>query len=76
MKEYRRKERVREEKDKRNHKKQADIFLTFFLDISINKDESRRRNEEKKAERQKAIEAKRAAKKGPMKLGTKKVMID
>jgi len=47
-----------------------------FSDISINKDESRRRNEEKKAERQKAIEAKRAAKKGPMKLGAKKVMID
>ena len=35
-------------------------------------DEARKRREEKKAERQKEIEAKRAAKKGPMKLGTKK----
>ena len=57
---------------------QTDIFskLYFSEQISINKDETRRRNEEKKAERQKAIEAKRAAKKGPMKLGAKKVMID
>ena len=35
-------------------------------------DEARKRREEKKAERQKEIEAKRAAKKGPMKLGAKK----
>ena len=39
------------------------------------KDEARRRREEKRAERQKELEAKRAAKKGPMKLGAKK-MID
>ena len=35
-------------------------------------DEARKRREEKKAERQKEIEAKRAAKKGPMKLGARK----
>jgi len=35
-------------------------------------DEARKRREEKKAERQKEIEAKRAAKKGPMRLGAKK----
>ena len=35
-------------------------------------DEARKRRDEKKAERQKEIEAKRAAKKGPMKLGAKK----
>ena len=35
-------------------------------------DEARKRREEKKADRQKEIEAKRAAKKGPMKLGAKK----
>ena len=39
------------------------------------KEEARRRREEKRAERQKELEAKRAAKKGPMKLGGKK-MID
>jgi len=39
------------------------------------KEEARRRREEKRAERQKELEAKRAAKKGPMKLGAKK-MID
>ena len=37
------------------------------------KDEARRRREEKRAERQKELEAKRAAKKGPMKLGAKKM---
>ena len=41
----------------------------------VGKDEARRRREEKRAERQKELEAKRAAKKGPMKLGAKK-MID
>ena len=40
-----------------------------------NKDEARKRREEKRLERQKEIEAKRSAKKGPMKLGGKK-MID
>ena len=40
-----------------------------------NKDEARKRREEKRMERQKEIEAKRSAKKGPMKLGGKK-MID
>merc|ERR1719228_879184 len=44
-------------------------------DSGISKDDARKRREEKKAERQKEIEAKRAAKKGPMKLGGKK-MID
>jgi len=39
------------------------------------KDDARKRREEKKMERQKEIEAKRVAKKGPMKLGGKK-MID
>jgi len=39
------------------------------------KEEARKRREEKRAERQKELEAKRAAKKGPMKLGAKK-MID
>lgn len=41
----------------------------------VSKDEARKRREEKRAERQKELEAKRAAKKGPMKLGAKK-MID
>ena len=40
-----------------------------------NKDDARKRREEKRLERQKEIEAKRSAKKGPMKLGGKK-MID
>jgi len=44
-------------------------------DSGHSKDDARKRREEKKAERQKEIEAKRAAKKGPMKLGGKK-MID
>ena len=39
------------------------------------KEEARRKREEKRMERQKELEAKRAAKKGPMKLGGKK-MID
>ena len=39
------------------------------------KDDARKRREEKRLERQKEIENKRAAKKGPMKLGGKK-MID
>ena len=38
------------------------------------KDEARKRREEKRLERQKEIEAKRAAKKGPMKLGGKKML--
>ena len=38
------------------------------------KEEARRRREEKRVERQKELEAKRAAKKGPMKLGAKKMM--
>ena len=41
----------------------------------MSKEEARRRREEKRAGRQKELEAKRAAKKGPMKLGAKK-MID
>eukprot|EP00090_Calanus_glacialis_P001999 TRINITY_DN11500_c0_g1_i1.p1 TRINITY_DN11500_c0_g1~~TRINITY_DN11500_c0_g1_i1.p1 ORF type:complete len:779 (-),score=257.03 TRINITY_DN11500_c0_g1_i1:196-2532(-) len=43
-------------------------------DSAESKDEARKRREEKKAERQKEIEAKRAAKKGPLKLGGKKNM--
>ena len=39
------------------------------------KEEARRRREEKRVERQKELQSKRAAKKGPMKLGAKK-MID
>ena len=39
-----------------------------------NKDEARKKREEKRLERQKEIEAKRSAKKGPMKLGGKKMM--
>jgi len=39
-----------------------------------NKDDARKRRDEKKAERQKEIEAKRAAKKGPLKLGGKKMV--
>ena len=39
-----------------------------------NKDDARKRREEKRLERQKEIEAKRSAKKGPMKLGGKKMM--
>lgn len=39
-----------------------------------NKDDARKKREEKRLERQKEIEAKRAAKKGPMKLGGKKMM--
>jgi hypothetical protein len=47
-------------------------FNRFFpLDSAS---ETRKRNEEKKQERQKEIEAKRAAKKGPMKLGAKKLI--
>jgi len=44
-------------------------------DDGSSKDDARKRREEKKVERLKEIEAKRAAKKGPMKLGSKK-MID
>jgi len=44
-------------------------------DSGESKDDARKRREEKKAERQKEIEAKRAARKGPLKLGGKK-MID
>ena len=45
------------------------LFQNYFTS------DPRRRREEKRAERQKELEAKRAAKKGPMKLGGKK-MID
>merc|ERR1719470_616415 len=43
-------------------------------DSGESKDDARKRREEKKAERQKEIEAKRAAKKGPLKLGGKKLV--
>jgi hypothetical protein len=46
--------------------------IRFFPSDSAS--ETRKRNEEKKQERQKEIEAKRAAKKGPMKLGAKKLI--
>ena len=45
------------------------LFQNYFTS------DPRRRREEKRVERQKELEAKRAAKKGPMKLGGKK-MID
>lgn len=52
-----------------------------FSDVSLSsgpsrKEDDRKKLEEKKQERQKAIEAKRAAKKGPMKLGAKKAAFD
>ena len=54
-----------------------DIYLKNYLRLFQNyfTSDPRRRREEKRAERQKELEAKRAAKKGPMKLGGKK-MID
>jgi len=47
-----------------------------FSDVKNLKDDENKRNLERKVERQKAIEAKRAAKKGPLKLGAKKSMLD
>ena len=40
--------------------------------FDLDADEKKRQREEKRLQRQKEIEAKRAAKKGPMKLGAKK----
>jgi len=55
----------------RSHDPFADL-----ASLSSEKEDARRRTEERKAERQKTIEAKRAAKKGPMKLGAKKAAFD
>ena len=43
-----------------------------FSNFDTDADEKKRQREEKRLQRQKEIEAKRAAKKGPMKLGAKK----
>ena len=55
--------------------------LLLPSDVSLSsgpsrKEDDRKKLEEKKQERQKAIEAKRAAKKGPLKLGAKKAAFD
>ena len=44
--------------------------------LATEKEDARRKTEERKIERQKTIEAKRAAKRGPMKLGAKKAAFD
>ena len=51
-------------------------LILDLTSLASEKEDARRRTEERKAERQKTIEAKRAAKKGPMKLGAKKAAFD
>lgn len=65
------------EESTRNVPKAGTYFpsLTIFVSVSIGKmDEARKRREEKKAARQKELEARRASRSaGPLKLGAKKV---
>jgi len=55
----------------RNHDPFSDL-----TSLATEKEDARRKTEERKIERQKTIEAKRAAKRGPMKLGAKKAAFD
>ena len=51
-------------------------FFADLTSLATEKEDARRKTEERKIERQKTIEAKRAAKRGPMKLGAKKAAFD
>ena len=52
------------------------FFFSDLTSLATEKEDARRKTEERKIERQKTIEAKRAAKRGPMKLGAKKAAFD